>query len=323
VSESHSVIRPPALARPRAGLFFGRTGVTEIEMDRDQKTQVVKELAEELKDAEAIFAVDYRGISVPQAAELRSGLRESDARFRVVKNRLTLRAADEAGTESLKDYLEGPTALTFVKGDAAAAAKTLFRLGSEWELLEYKGGLMDGEQLDPDSFMVIARLPGRDQLNAQFAGVVASPLTGLVRGLGSMIQGLALQLGQIAEQGLVTGEPPKEEAEAPKEVEAPAAGGEEAASDDEDAAGEEASSDGEAESPGDPEPSDSPEETSDEQAPEGEDAGQDEATETGEGDQDIAEEPATEGGADAPPEHTEEQTSEDSEDSDEKKEEGS
>jgi len=179
-------------------------------MDREQKTTVVKELAEELKDAEAIFAVDYRGISVPQAAELRSGLRDADARFRVVKNRLTLRAADEAGTESLKEYLEGPTALTFVKGDAALAAKTIFRLGSEWELLGYKGGLMDGQALDPDSFVAIARLPGREQLNAQFAGVVASPLTGLVRGLGSMIQGLALQLGQIAEQGLVTGEAPEE-----------------------------------------------------------------------------------------------------------------
>ncbi len=108
-------------------------------MDRDQKTAVVKELAEELKDAQAIFAVDYRGISVPQAAELRSGLRDADARFRVVKNRLTLRAADEAGTESLKEYLEGPTALTFVKGDAAQAAKTIFRLGSEWELLDLQG----------------------------------------------------------------------------------------------------------------------------------------------------------------------------------------
>ncbi len=177
-------------------------------MDREQKTAVVKELAEELKDAQAIFAVDYRGISVPQAAELRSGLRDAEARFRIVKNRLTLRAADAAGTESLKEHLEGPTALTFVKGDAALAAKTIFRLGSEWELLDYKGGLMDGESLDADSFKAIARLPGREQLNAQFAGVVASPLTGLVRGLGSMIQGLALQLGQIAEQGLVTGEAP-------------------------------------------------------------------------------------------------------------------
>jgi large subunit ribosomal protein L10 len=265
-------------------------------MDREQKTAVVKELADELKDAEAIFAVDYRGISVPQAAELRSGLRDADARFRVVKNRLTLRAADEAGTESLKEYLEGPTALTFVKGDAALAAKTLFRLGSEWELLEYKGGLMEGEALDPDSFQAIARLPGRDQLNAQFAGIVASPLTGLVRGLGSMIQGLALQLGQIAEQGLVSGEPPKEKAEAPKEVEATAAGGNEAATGDEDTAGEEASSDGEAdaptseETPADPEPEESPEETSEEEAPEGEDAGQGEPPETGEGDQDLGEE---------------------------------
>jgi large subunit ribosomal protein L10 len=277
-------------------------------MDRDQKTAVVKELADELKDAEAIFAVDYRGISVPQAAELRSGLRDADARFRVVKNRLTLRAADAAGTESLKEFLEGPTALTFVKGDAALAAKTLFRLGSEWELLDYKGGLMDGEQLDPDSFVAIARLPGREQLNAQFAGVVASPITGLVRGLGSMIQGLALQLGQIAEQGLVTGEAPAEEKPADQKPaeETPAA----------------------EESEPDPEPEESPEETSDEEAPDGEDAGQGEPSETGEGDQDIAEEPAAEEspggteeagaeqGGDGEPEQT-------SEDSDEAKEEGS
>jgi large subunit ribosomal protein L10 len=243
-------------------------------MDREQKTTVVKELAEELKDAQAIFAVDYRGISVPQAAELRSGLRDADARFRVVKNRLTLRAADEAGTESIKEHLEGPTALTFVNGDAALAAKTIFRLGSEWELLTYKGGLMDGEVLDEDSFKAIARLPGRDQLNAQFAGIVASPLTGLVRGLGSMVQGLALQLGQIAEQGLVSGDEP--------------------------------SSDGEAESQPDPEPEASPEETSEEKAPEGEDAGQGEAEETTEGDQDLGEESAAE------EQPADEETSEDS-----------
>jgi large subunit ribosomal protein L10 len=242
-------------------------------MDKEQKTAVVKELAEELKDAQAIFAVDYRGISVPQAAELRSGLLEADARFRIVKNRLTLRAADEAGTESLKEYLQGPTALTFVKGDAAQAAKTIFRLGSEWELLTYKGGLMDGETLDQDSFVAIARLPGRDQLNAQFAGVIASPLTGLVRGLGSMVQGLALQLGQIAEQGLVKGEAPEEPTP-------------------------------------DPEPEESPEESSEEQAPEGEEAGQGEAEETGEGDQDLGEEP--EAGEEQPAEEAPEQTSEDS-----------
>jgi large subunit ribosomal protein L10 len=253
-------------------------------MDREQKTAVVKELAEELKDAQAIFAVDYRGISVPQAAELRTGLRDADARFRIVKNRLTLRAADAAGTETLKEHLEGPTALAFVNGDAALAAKTIFRLGSEWELLDYKGGLMDGEALDSDSFEAIARLPGREQLNAQFAGIVASPLTGLVRGLGSMIQGLALQLGQIAEQGLVTGEAPTAEEPAP-----------------------------------DPEPAESPEESSEEEAPEGEEAGQEEAAETSEGDADIGEsEQAEDEGAEEASERTET-----SEDSDENEEEGS
>ena len=277
-------------------------------MDKEQKTALVKELAEQLKDAQAIFAVDYRGISVPQAAELRSGLLDADARFRIVKNRLTLRAADEAGTESLKEFLEGPTALTFVKGDAALAAKTIFRLGSEWELLTYKGGLMDCETLDQDSFVAIARLPGRDQLNAQFAGVVASPLTGLVRGLGSMIQGLALQLGQIAEQGLVTGEEPPAQ-EAPAE-EAPADG----APTEEAPAGEE----GEA----DPEPAESPEESSEEEAPEGEEAGQGEAEETGEGDQDLGEEPEAEEEQPADEQPAEEAPEETSEDSDETKEEG-
>jgi large subunit ribosomal protein L10 len=285
---------------PVCGSFYWRN---ESEMDREQKTAVVEELATELKDATAIFAMDYRGISVPQAAELRAGLRDADTRFRIVKNRLTLRAADEAGTDGLKAHLSGPTALALVKGDAALAAKTLNRLGSEWELLDYKGGLMDGEELDPDSFTAIAKLPGRDALNVQLAGVVASPITGLVRGLGSMIQGLALQLGQIAEQGLVSGEAPKEEA--PKEEEEPK----------EDASSEGDSADPAAEEPAadpDPDPSESPEETSEEQAPEGEDAGQSEPTETGEGDQDIGEEPATEGGSEEPAEQTSEQTSEDS-----------
>jgi large subunit ribosomal protein L10 len=260
-------------------------------MDREQKTAVVDELATELKDATAIFAVDYRGISVPQAAELREGLRDADTRFRIVKNRLTLRAADEAGTDGLKGYLSGPTALALVKGDAALAAKTINRLGSEWELLDYKGGLMDGEELDPDTFKAIARLPGREALNAQLAGVVASPITGLVRGLGSMIQGLALQLGQIAEQGLVTGEAPPAEEQAPAE-EAPA---EEAPAEETPAAEEPTP---------DPEPTESPEESSEEAAPEGEDAGQDEAEETTEGDADIGEEA---------PEETSDGSSEDSE----------
>jgi large subunit ribosomal protein L10 len=290
-------------------------------MNKEQKTAVVDELSKELSDADAIFAIDYRGISVPQAAELREGLRESDTRFRVVKNRLTLRAADAAGAEEIKDHLTGPTALALVSGDAALAAKTISRLGSEWELLGYKGGIMEGAALDSESFQAIAKLPGRDALNAQAAGIIASPLTGLVRGLGSMVQGLALQLGQIAEQGLVSGEAPAEE-ETPAEEEAPA---NEEAPEEEEAPAEEETPDeepGEEQSPGepeapaaeeaeqDPEPEESPEEQSEEEAPEGEEAGEEtQVEETSEGDAEIGE--AQEG--------AQEETSEDS---DEAKEDG-
>jgi large subunit ribosomal protein L10 len=177
-------------------------------MNRDEKSATIEEIAAQIEASEAIFAVDYRGISVPQAAELRSKLRESDASFRIVKNRLSKIAADEAGEERLTELLKGPTALTFVRGDTAQAAKTISSFSKEHNVLTFKGGFMDGLSLDEDHFKAIARLPGREVMIGQFAGVVASPLTGLVRGLGSMIQGLASQLGQIADQGLVSAEAP-------------------------------------------------------------------------------------------------------------------
>ncbi len=184
-------------------------------MNRDEKATAIEEIAAEIEASEAIFAVDYRGISVHQAAELRGKLREADASFRIVKNRLTKIAADKAGQEQLAELLKGPTALTFVRGDTAQAAKAISSFNKEHDVLTFKGGYMDGLSLDEERFMAIAKLPAREVLIGQFAGVVASPLTGLVRGLGSMIQGLALQLGQIAEQGLVSGEAPAAEAAGP------------------------------------------------------------------------------------------------------------
>jgi large subunit ribosomal protein L10 len=177
-------------------------------MNRDEKSAAIEEIAAQIEGAEAIFAVDYRGITVSQAADLRGRLRESDASFRVVKNRLTKLAADKAGEDRLTDLLEGPTALTFVHGDTAGAAKAISTFNREHKVLAFKGGFMDGLTLDEETFKSIARLPSRQVLDGQLAGIVASPLTGLVRGLGSMISGLALQLGQIAEKGLVSGEAP-------------------------------------------------------------------------------------------------------------------
>jgi large subunit ribosomal protein L10 len=191
-------------------------------MNRDEKSATIEEIAAQIEASEAIFAVDYKGISVPQAAELRAKLRESDASFRIVKNRLSKIAAGKAGEQRLDELLKGPTALTFVRGDTAQAAKTISSFSKEHDVLAFKGGFMEGLTLDEDRFKAIAKLPGREVLIGQFAGVVASPLTGLVCGLGSLIQGLALQLGQIAEQGLVSGEAPAPAAEEPK-AEEPAA----------------------------------------------------------------------------------------------------
>jgi large subunit ribosomal protein L10 len=175
-------------------------------MNREEKSATIQEIAAQIEGSEAIFAVDYRGISVPQAAELRSKLREADASFRIVKNRLTKLAADKAGEDRLAELLQGPTALTFVRGDTAAAAKAISTFNKEHDVLTYKGGFMGATSLDADSFKSIALLPSREVLIGQFAGVVASPITGVVRGLNALIQGLASQLGQIADQGLVTGE---------------------------------------------------------------------------------------------------------------------
>jgi large subunit ribosomal protein L10 len=184
-------------------------------MDRTQKAAVIEEVAQQIQEAEAIYAVDYRGASVPQAAELRARLREADATFRVVKNTLTERAADQAGAEGLKVYLEGPTALTFVRGDAAAAAKALADFRRTSGLLEFKGGWMNSEALSPEQMDAIARLPTREVLYGRLVGMVASPLTGLASALNGLIGGLARQLSQIADQGLVGGDAPAPAAEAP------------------------------------------------------------------------------------------------------------
>jgi large subunit ribosomal protein L10 len=193
-------------------------------MNRDQKTAVVDEIAGQIEGAGAIFAVDYRGLTVAQAADLRRRLREADARFRVVKNSLSELAADKAGASELKPLLQGPTALALVNGDAALAAKALNDAARALNLLEFKGGLMNGATLSADDVRSIARLPSRDVLNAQLVGTIAAPLSGLVRTLNALIAGVAIQLQAIADQGLVGEDTPAEapavETETPAETEA-------------------------------------------------------------------------------------------------------
>jgi large subunit ribosomal protein L10 len=157
--------------------------------------------------------VDYRGLSVARAAELRTRLRDADARFRVVKNTLTERAADEAGAPHIKALLTGPTALTFVRGDAALAAKALADTARATQILEFKGGVLNGAAISAADVQSIARLPSRQVLYGQLVGMVASPLTGLARTLNALVGGLAVALGQVRDRGLVSGEAPAPAAE--------------------------------------------------------------------------------------------------------------
>jgi len=235
-------------------------------MNRDQKAAVVDEIAGQIEAASAIFAVDYRGISVSQIAELRAKLRESDTRFRIVKNSLSERAADKAGAEALRPMLEGPTALALVGGDAAMAAKALNDTARALNnLIEFKGGLMDGNALSADDVRAIARLPTRDVLNAQLVGTIAAPLVGLVRTLNALIAGLAIQLQAIVDldpPALVSGEAPAAaaEPEAPAEAAAEPQPEAEAAPEPE----AQAAPEPEAEAAPAPEPEPEPEQASDE-----------------------------------------------------------
>jgi large subunit ribosomal protein L10 len=226
-------------------------------MNRDQKAAVVDEIAGELGRAEAVFAVDYRGISVSDAAELRGKLREADAVFRVVKNSLTERAADKAGASELKELLDGPTALTLVSGDPALAAKALSDTARTLHILDFKGGLLNGNALSADEIRSIARLPSRDVLHGQLVGTIAAPLSGLVRTLNALLAGVAVQLQQIAEQKEETS--PSPEATASEPAAAPESEGETRIASDEGEAQPEAA---EADQPADPETTESePEET--------------------------------------------------------------
>ncbi len=196
-------------------------------MNREQKSAAIAEIAGHIDESEAIFAVDYRGITVEQIAELRAKLREADASFKVVKNSLTERAADQSGAESLKGYLVGPTALTFVRGDVALAAKAVADYAKATQLLPFKGGMMGGEELEIEQIRSLSRLPSREVLYGQLVGIVASPVGGLVRSLNALLSGVAVALGQVQQKKesgeIPAGEAPAAEAEAAPEAEAEAA----------------------------------------------------------------------------------------------------
>ena len=190
-------------------------------MNRQQKEAAVGNLAYEFDAAEAVYAVDYRGLTVAQISELRVRLLENETTLKVVKNSVTKLAADKAGVSTIDEHLSGPTALAFVRGDAAASAKILDGFVKESDsVLELKGGLLNGKPLSSSEVVSIAKLPSRETLVQQLVTLIASPISGTARTLNAILAAVPVQLQKIADEGLIGGNAPA--AEAPAEA-APAA----------------------------------------------------------------------------------------------------
>jgi large subunit ribosomal protein L10 len=202
-------------------------------MQKSEKERVVAELTERLQGAETLIVADYRGLTVTQIGELRGKLLEHGARFSVVKNSLTKRAAESAGVEPLLALLEGPTAIAFLEsdGDPVAVAKALDD-AVRTDAITLKGGLLDGAEIGADDLKQLAKLPPAETLRAQLVGAVAGPVTAVVGLFAAPMRELVgvidARIRQLEEQGEPAETPAAEEPKAEAESAAEERAGDEA-----------------------------------------------------------------------------------------------
>jgi large subunit ribosomal protein L10 len=194
---------------------------------KTDKERIVEELAAELVSAETLIVADYRGLTNKQLEALRDELIPHGARFRIVKNTLTRRAAEQAGADALLVMLEGPTAIAFIEsaGDPAAVAKALAKTAKDTNVLTLRGGILEGKTLSGEEIDRLATLPPLDVLRGQLVGAVVAPLTqllGLVSAPLRDLHGLIeARIKQLEEQGEVV-EPAMEAVAEPATDEEPA-----------------------------------------------------------------------------------------------------
>ncbi len=182
-------------------------------MKKEDKEQVVKELTERLKTSDTLLVADYRGLTMPQIDALRSRLIESGARFTVVKNTLTRRAAEAAGADALLTLLEGPSAIAFLEadGDMVAAAKALADSARESRVLEIRGGVMQGRAITAEEVQNLASLPPIDILRGQVLAAIIAPVTAIAALINAPLQNLYGLLDARIEQLGGAEEPASEE----------------------------------------------------------------------------------------------------------------
>ena len=197
-------------------------------MLKSEKERVVEQLAERLRSTDTLMVADYRGLTMPEIDELRSRLLEAGARFTVVKNTLTRRAAEQAGATSVLELIDGPTAIAFLEadGDPVAVAKVLNETARAHDVLVIRGGLLEGDLVGDAEIKRLATLPPADVLHAQLVGAVAAPLTTVVglftAPLRDLVGVLEARIRQLEEQGEAVPEPeperePEPQADAPVE----------------------------------------------------------------------------------------------------------
>jgi large subunit ribosomal protein L10 len=185
-------------------------------MLKEQKERVVEQLAQRLRDSETLMVADYRGLTMPEIDELRSRLLEAGARFTVVKNTLTRRAAEAAGKPEVLDLIDGPTAIAFLspEGDPAAVAKVLNDTAKTNDVLVIRGGVLEGTVVGDIEIKRLATLPPADVLRAQLVGAIAGPLTTVVglfaAPLRDLVGVLDARIRQLEEQGEAVPEPEAE-----------------------------------------------------------------------------------------------------------------
>src|SRR5215210_1778046 len=176
-------------------------------MLRREKERIVEDLTERLKGSQGLIVTDFRGLTMPQIDALRSELLEHGARFQVVKNTLTRKAAEEAGADAVLALLEGPSAIAFVEadGDPVAVAKALGDAAATTRILAIRGGVLEGVAMSADEVQSLAKLPPFDVLRAQLVGTIISPLTTVVGLLTAPLRDVVglidARIAQLEEQG--------------------------------------------------------------------------------------------------------------------------
>ena len=166
-------------------------------LSRSQKEALVAEYQEGVARAPNAFVLGYQGISVPQVTELRQKIRETGGSYLVVKNRLVLRAIEGEPLEPLKDTFEGPVAVAYSQDEPVALAKVLTEFQKQAPVIEFRGGLLNGRQVDPEQIEEIANLPSREELIAKLIFLLQSPIARFVRGLAAIPQQFVSVLEQI------------------------------------------------------------------------------------------------------------------------------